>query len=159
MATPFPNDNRAKLNAQQRDHLNDLIHLELDAIEAYDAAIGRVAVLDYRRHLLEFKGDHERHVRELSALVTAAGGEPATKADIKRFLTTGKVVIGDLTGDIGVLKAMTSNEKVTNAKYDEALESPLFASSPAVRAVLSRNRDDERRHKAWIDMALAQLGE
>lgn len=128
--------------------LNDLIELDFDAIEAYKASIGRVANINDRSQLASFLQDHQRHVEELSALVSELGGEPAEGGDIKQVLTKGKVVIGGLLGDRMVLEAMKRNEADTNTAYERAV---ARTDLPAhVRAVLARNLADERRHREWI---------
>lgn len=78
-----------------------------------------------------------------------------TSPDAKRMLTEGKVVIAGLGGDKAVLRAMQSNEKTTNEKYEEALkENELDA---AMRDTLRANYEDEQGHKAWIDSRIGQL--
>ncbi|HEX8903423.1 MAG TPA: DUF2383 domain-containing protein, partial [Longimicrobiaceae bacterium] len=63
----------AKLIAE----LNDLLRLDHDAIGAYTIAIENFESVTYRDTLEGFRRDHERHVRELTGLVRAAGGTPA----------------------------------------------------------------------------------
>lgn len=128
--------------------LNKLIELDFDAIEAYRAAIDKIKDTTSKAKLQEFMGDHERHTRELSDVVRGMGSEPADKADYKKLLTKGKVVIAGLTGDRGVLIAMKSNEDDTNTAYERAVARPDVPSS--VRELLQRNLDDEKRHREWI---------
>jgi rubrerythrin len=56
-------------------------------------------------------------------------------------------------GTESALKAMRSNEKLTNRTYDNALDLEMPAD---VRAVVSGNRDDERRHLEFIERCLEQ---
>lgn len=134
--------------------LNSLIHLDFDAIEAYEAAIKRVGDDKLRGPLLEFKEDHEAHTRKLSEWVTKLGGTPADKGDLKSILTSGKVALASISESMGVLKAMQSNEEETNRKYEEALEQ--VTEPPELVEALLHNRDDERKHKSWIDNQLDQ---
>jgi len=53
------------------DMLNNLIHLDFDAIEAYQSAIDRLNRADDKTHLIAFKGDHERHAQELASQSTS----------------------------------------------------------------------------------------
>lgn len=152
LAQPLP----TQLDPQQIDKLCDLIQLDRDAVEAYEAAINRIDAANFRARLSDFKVDHERHITDLSAIVRQNGKTPPTEGDFKRFLTQGKVVLGDLIGNRGILRAMLSNEKDTNQQYEEAIADPMLATHPEARAVLERNLADERRHKAWIE---AQLGD
>lgn len=138
----------ARATRQAVGLLNELLHLEFDAIEAYEAAIDRLDDATSRAQLAEFCEDHRRHTRELSELVRALGGEPATGPDVKRLLTQGKVVVARLAGDKAVLQAMRSNENETNTRYEKALQSATL--DVRVRAALSRILADERRHRAWI---------
>jgi uncharacterized protein (TIGR02284 family) len=136
--------------------LNDLIALDHDAIDAYQSAVDRVQDYMVQQQLRAFMADHERHVRELSDLVRAHGGSPPTGGDFKRVLTKGKVVIGNLMGDRGILMAMKSNEDDTNQAYEQANRRTDLPID--VREVLQRNLSDERRHRAWIEDRLSQHG-
>lgn len=136
--------------------LCDLIALDHDAIEAYQAAVDRVQDYMVQQQLRAFMADHERHVRELSDLVRAHGGTPPAGGDFKRVLTKGKVVIGNLMGDRGILMAMRSNEEDTNQAYDQANRRTDLPAD--VREVVQRGLADERRHRAWIDDRLSQRG-
>ncbi|MBX3212590.1 MAG: DUF2383 domain-containing protein [Labilithrix sp.] len=128
--------------------LNSLIALDYDAIDAYEAAIDRIDDDGDKAQLEEFKGDHERHVCTLHPLVVELGGKPVEKADIKRVLTKGKVVLASLVGDRMILLAMKMNENDTNLAYDRAVQRTDLPAH--VREVLVKNRDDERRHLAYI---------
>ena len=134
--------------------LADLISLDFDAIDAYEQAIKRIEKdQTAKTELAKFKGDHERHVTDLSPLVRKLGDEPPTKGDFMRFLTQGKVVLASVVGDDAILRAMKSNEDTTNQKYEEALETEGLL--PETRTILERNLNDERRHRAWIESRLA----
>src|SRR5690606_37269226 len=67
--------------------LNDLIELDFDAIEAYEAAIERLESPEYRSKLNEYCEDHRRHTRDLTAQVTRLGGSPETGPGAMRLLT------------------------------------------------------------------------
>lgn len=148
-------ENMATMVGTQKDIasvLNALIELDLDAVEAYEAAIERLDDTDDKARLSTFMGDHERHVRELQTLVEGMGETPATKPDIKHVLTKGKVVLGSLIGDRLILLAMRMNEDDTNTAYDRACNREDLPSH--VRTVLEQNRDDERRHREYIQRRL-----
>jgi uncharacterized protein (TIGR02284 family) len=135
--------------------LNDLIHLDYDAVAAYQAAITRLTDRADQAQLLRFMDDHLRHIGDLAFIVRENGGAPVTEADFKMVLTKGKVVIAGLRGDKAILEAMKSNEDATNAAYERALREPL--GSMHVRQALERNLNDERRHRAWIEQRLGSL--
>jgi uncharacterized protein (TIGR02284 family) len=130
--------------------LNKLIELDFDAIEAYEAAIVRLSDASDAEQLRLYMGDHEEHTRNLADLVIGLGGIAATKADFKRVLTKGKVVIAGLGGNnAAVLKAMKSNEDDTNRAYERALSQEGLPSY--VVDVLQKNLADERRHRTWME--------
>lgn len=137
------------------DLLNDLIKLDYDAIDAYEAAVKHSDDEVLRNRLLEFLRDHQRHTQNLGAEVRRLGEEPADGPGMMRMFTEGSVLLGSFMEDRGVLKAMSKNEAVTNRAYESALEK--LGNHPA-GAVVQQNRDDERRHKAWIDQQLEARG-
>lgn len=138
-------------NEALSDELNDLARLDYDAIEAYRAAIERLESGEYRRQLGEFMKDHERHTTVLAEEVRALGGVPDEGAGGLRMLSEGAVRLGALADDKGILHAMNTNEAVINRSYVEALEK---LEGHAVQQVVARNREDARRHKAWIEAEL-----
>jgi uncharacterized protein (TIGR02284 family) len=135
--------------------LYKLIELDYDAIDAYDAAIERVQDGVTKSALAGFKADHERHVRDLGAVLRSMGFEAAQHGDIKRVLTKGKVLIGNIAGDRGILMAMKANEDDTNNAYDRAVNRSDIAVD--VKSLLERNLADERRHRAWIEQRLTEI--
>jgi len=132
------------------DVMNDKIQLDLDAIVAYDEAIGACEDAEIRSRLQEFRGDHERHVLELAETVLRYGGEPKRTRDFKGFVIEGFTKIAS-RGDKSALQVMRGNEELTNRSYAAALKEDLPAD---VRALLEKNLVDERRHLAWIKEAL-----
>ncbi len=136
--------------------LDSLIRLDVDAVHAYDTAI---AVLnddkEAQNKLRAFKSDHERHVRELSAQVTQLGGTP-TKAtpNPKDFHIPGFNAIRGSMGVEPALKAMRLNEELVNRTYADALKSPAMPA--AVRDLVQRNYEDEKRHLQWITNRIGQ---
>lgn len=140
-------------NAKVIRKLNDLIELDFDAIEAYQAAIERLQSPTYRRKLKEFMTDHQRHTRKLSARVEEFGGAPARGPDLMRYLTKGQVLFAKLiAGDRAILMAMRVNEEVTNRRYELALA--VNGMDAETRRLVEENLDDERRHREWISAQL-----
>jgi uncharacterized protein (TIGR02284 family) len=133
------------------EKLNDLIALDIDAVNAYDAAIKRIQAADVRDRLRSFQMDHERHIRDLSGCVVDLHGKPRQKADAKGFFLKSFTAITAMMGDKAALTAMKGNEQLTNRGYDKALEENW---PPAVRTVIERNRADERVQLAFIDELL-----
>lgn len=137
------------------NELNKLINLDYDAIAAYEAAIARLNNAEYRERLREFKADHLRHTQNLAECVTRFGGKAATSGDIKKVLTKGKVILGNINHDKGVLEAMRSNEDQTNRLYEEALQK--LEDEPQVAGILLGNLEDERRHRLWLVSTLDEI--
>lgn len=132
--------------------LNDLIQLDIDAVNAYEQAIKRIDIPQVAHDLEQFKGDHQRHIEELSAAVRRLGSEPPELSpDVKGYLIEGFTALRSLTGTEGALKAMRSNEKTTNKNYQKALSEDL---PPEIEEIVRRGRDDERRHLLYIENAL-----
>ena len=136
------------------DTLKHLIALDYDAISAYQASVDRLESSRYRRALREFMTDHWRHIQELTPIVSEFGEAAPTHADAKVVLTKGKVLIGQIAGDKGILSAMRSNEDDTNLAYENScarIDVPVN-----IREIFQRALMDERRHKAWLDRVLSQ---
>ena len=132
--------------------LKQLIELEYDALEAYQAAIDRLDDANFKSSFEGFRTDHQRHVTELDGAMRQLGGEPPQSGDIKRVLAKGKVVIGALVGDRAVLMAMKTNEDDTNTAYERACKRDDIPGH--LRTMFERNLADERRHRAWIEQTL-----
>jgi len=135
--------------------LSDLIQIDYDAVAAYEAAIDRLDDAAAKASLTEFRGDHERHTRDLSMLIRDMGETPPTEGDFKAVLTQGKVALGGLMGDKQVLQAMKSNEDQTNKAYEDAVAHPELGAE--TRRLLESNLADERRHRAWIEEHLNSM--
>jgi len=137
--------------------LKELVELDYDAIEAYEAAINRLENGRYKDVLNGFKADHQRHVTDLSGLLKKHNQEPPTGPSIgKQWLTKGKVVLANLVGDDAILAAMSSNEDDTNTAY-ERMNERLDKWEDAVE-ILKRGLTDEKRHKAWLAGSHSQGG-
>jgi uncharacterized protein (TIGR02284 family) len=138
--------------------IRNLIELDYDAIEAYEAAIERLEDPAFRAQFRAFCDDHRKHVAELNPILERLGGIRVVQGDIKRVLTKGKVLIASLIGDRSILLAMKTNEKDTNTAYERAAAHDGLDAQTI--AVLYRNLGDERRHRAWIiETLIARYGE
>ena len=145
----------ATLVGTQSDHgklLNSLIELDLDAIEAYRAAVDKLQDAKAKKALGEFLQDHQRHVDELTPHAKRYAGKAADKADAKAVLTTGKVKLASLVGDKAILLAMITNENDTNTAYERAIAHEGFDA--ALKSLLQKNLGDERRHREWLQKAV-----
>jgi hypothetical protein len=132
--------------------LNDLIHLDVDAIHAYRQAIDACTVAEIRDQLLAFEGDHRRHVTELEGAVRALGSEPVQGQDLKGFIIEGFTAIAS-RGDRSALLVMRGNEEITTRRYDAARRASTDISGDLV-LLIEKNYQDEVRHLAWIKEAI-----
>jgi hypothetical protein len=135
--------------------LLSLIELDLEAVEAYDAAIAGVRDDAIRQTLAGCKADHLRHAEALRPVIEASGRRAPPIPEARRSLTGGKSVIGGLFGATAILTAMDANEGDTNRAYEHACDSAMVP--PRVRALLRAALNDERRHRAYIAQILAAM--
>lgn len=132
------------------DAVKDLIELDYDAIEAYDAAINKLENKAYKEMLIDFKWDQNRHIDELSSILTHHGEEPPSGPSIvKQWLVKGKLFLGTLQGDKSILKAILSNKEDTNLAYlrmtkrdDKWID---------IADTLDRGLIDEQSHKKLLE--------
>lgn len=144
--------NEARLVAE----LNDLLQLDHDAVQAYGLAIDGIRSAEFRQTLIRFRGDHERHIRDLTELINAHGGVPIQLSHIP----TGPMKLavqaaGNAGGDREALLAFKSNERQVRDKYRRLADE---SHAPDVAEVLNRNAADEERHYSWVSDALERLG-
>lgn len=132
--------------------LNSLIQLDIDAVKAYGMALRNIDLPVVAEQIRRFQDDHQRHVTELSPFVLRHGGEaPKLTADFKGFVIAGFTAIRSATGIEGALKAMKTNELLTNSSYQKAVGMGLPAD---VSTVVQRNFEDEQRHLKYIEKTL-----
>jgi uncharacterized protein (TIGR02284 family) len=127
--------------------LNDLIETDHNAISAYNTAIdGLEKYPTLRDNFIQFRGDHERHVRELSPFVRQYGGEPEKKPSGMGVLQKGWTAVSKLGGADAIVSAMTSNEETTVSAYEAGA---IKNFPPEILQVVQRGLEDERRHLAY----------
>jgi rubrerythrin len=136
--------------------LNDLLKLDHDAVQAYTLAIRSLDNDSYRETLRQFRGDHERHIDELTRLIRAHDGMPIQLP----HLPTGAFklavqAVAALGSDRSVLAAFKANERQVRDKYRRVARENHTAD---VTTVLARAADDESRHYAWVLETLEDLG-
>ena len=133
------------------EELNDLVRFDYDAIGAYDEAIAGISEPTIRDQITRFRGDHERHVTELSAEVRRLGGTPPERPGARGILRKTLTKVAGLVGTEAVLRAMRSNEEVLSKQYGERVKLDLPQD---IMALVRRNLSDEQRHLTWIEQAL-----
>ncbi len=133
--------------------LNTLVQLDIDAVHAYDQAIAAMDAAEIRERMNRYRDDHHRHVTDLGALVRQLGGTPPVFApDFKGSIIQGFTSLRSLSGTDGALRAMHTNEKLTNSRYADAVRWDL---TPEVRVMVQAFLTDERTHIEYIVETLA----
>lgn len=139
-------------NQEMAEKLSSLVQLDIDAAHAYGQAIESVDTPEVRDHFMRYLDDHNRHIHELSVIIRELGVTPPEYLrDFKGFLIEGFTALRSGTGTDGALKAMKTNEELTNKTYKEACGLPL---PPIIRALLERNYNDEQHHLHYITETL-----
>jgi rubrerythrin len=136
--------------------LNDLLQLDHDAVQAYTLAIDALESPEFIQSLKRFRGDHERHIRDLTELIEAHGGTPMQLSHVPTGAFKLAVqAVGNAGRDREVLLAFKTNERQVRDKYERMAEG---SNPPDVAEVLHRNSADEEKHYQWVSRALEQLG-
>ena len=132
--------------------LKDIISLDYDAVEAYEATINRLENEEHKKILESFKKDHQRHIEELSAFLKKRNDTSPTGASLKSLLTQGKVLLANMIGDKMILRAMRSNEIDTNTAYGRINNDDDIPEE--IRDTLRHDLQDEKKHLSWIEKTL-----
>lgn len=136
------------------DALKELIELEYAETDAYEEAVERLEAPTYKEKLIEFRADHERHIKEISALLKKNNHEIPQKGTVgKRLITTGKVILANIVGDNTILQAIKSNETDANMAYERINNHK--GKWPEARELIKRGLQDGRRHRAWLETTLS----
>ena len=133
--------------------LQDLIHLDMDAIKAYEQAIKACEHEKVKTQLRSFQGDHQRHVQDLSEELRKLGEQPDVRTDLKGFFIEAFTAVAS-HGTKSALMAMRGNEQLTTARYKAALD--LQDVPDTTKGIVRKSYADEQRHLEWIKMALDQ---
>ena len=143
-------------NATLLAELNDLLQLDHDAVSAYTIAIDSIKNESWRQSLVRYRGDHERHIEELTAHIRSLGGVPVELPHLPSGVFKSAVqAAGGMGGDRAILLAFKSNEGQVRDKYERAAN----AGHPVVTAeLLRRNANDEVEHYNWVTDVLEAIG-
>ncbi|TPG39198.1 DUF2383 domain-containing protein [Roseomonas nepalensis] len=143
------------LSALQAD-LADLLQLENDALPMYTVAISGLRDPALKGRLRAYREDHERHARDLTALIRELGGVPPVMPHLPTgMLKLGVQMAGLPGGDRAILMSFVSNEWQSREKYARYAANPY---PPAVAALIGSHAADEAVHYAWATDALRDLG-
>ena len=132
--------------------LSSLVQLDIDAAHSYGQAIDEIDVPGIRQQVAQFRDDHLRHINELSEVIRNYGETPPEYSrDIKGFVLEGFTAIRSLTGTEGALKALHTNEKITNRMYADARTWDLLSDA---KNTVEINYSDEQRHIRYLEEAI-----
>ncbi len=140
--------------------IRDLLEIELDAIDAYLAAIRRIRDPDAATRLREFVAVHHRQVRDLAECMRQHGGRPPTDGDFERVLSRGRGMIVGLVDDRAILAVIVESEADAEAAYEACLADLADVGDEEtgrLREVVNRGLEDGRRHTAWLQQAILAL--
>jgi uncharacterized protein (TIGR02284 family) len=130
-----------KIDNDLAHELNHLVHMANDLSLAYGTAIRRVENDVLRARLQQLDKSHDRYRIELQECVVAMGHKPARGGDVQGLLERGRVIVGQLRGDVGILSAMAANEEVMSQAYRDALGRPILPQKQ--RAIVERALEHE----------------
>lgn len=129
-----------------RADLSALLAFDRRAAETYAVASQRLRSESLRRSARHFKDDHERHIDELTRLLRAYGGHAAAGGSPETGVVAEENVVGSLTSDRAILRALKASERQGRDAYRLAAKHGFPAE---VAAVLRRASNDETTHYAW----------
>jgi bacterioferritin (cytochrome b1) len=136
--------------------LNDLLQLDHDAVNAYSIAIKSLDNESWRESLVRYRGDHERHIQDLTAHIRSLGGVPIELPHIPTGVFKSAVqAAGAAGGDRAILLAFKSNEGQVRDKYQRAAHA---GHPPETAELLRRNANDEEEHYRWVTGVLETIG-
>jgi len=138
-------------------NLNDLLQLDVDAVQAYALAVRQVQSSSRKQTLRRYQADHKRHITALKRLIRSHGGAPIAVSHIPTGpFKLAMQATGSLGGDKAVLLAFKTNERQSRDKYRRAAEQDNLPAD--VARVLKRAAADEERHYRWAEKSLERLG-
>ncbi|HUE97435.1 MAG TPA: DUF2383 domain-containing protein [Longimicrobiaceae bacterium] len=149
METDIGRSSRQAPSADVLEGLNDLLQCDHDAVGSYEIAVEKLEDREIAMQIEGFRGDHERHIRELNDLILALGGTPKNEPHATAPLKQAIQRIAAAGGDEGILVAWRTNELQLSAKYDSYAQKAMWWPAEAKR-VVDRNALDEERHYRWI---------
>lgn len=136
--------------------LNDLLQLDVDAVQAYAITIRQLESKLRKQTTRRYQADHRRHITELKKLIHAHGGAPMAVSHIPTGpFKLAMQAIGSFGDDRAVLLAFKTNERQSRDKYRRAATGRGLPRD--VARVLKRAARDEERHYRWADKELQKL--
>lgn len=136
----------------QIEHLARLLHLEVHVVSGYDTALDKLPEGDDRTRVQQMRGEHERHVLDITELLREIGEPtPANTGDVDGLVAPAFAALRNASGERDVLQAVRINEQTVGRMYEEARS---WGVGLQVHELLERHDLDEQRHVAAVEEML-----
>ncbi|EPX61616.1 hypothetical protein D187_010235 [Cystobacter fuscus DSM 2262] len=136
------------MDSKMLSSLQELLHIDVDAVMLYDAALRSITHPMAEQALMEFRSDHLRHIRELNDCIEQFGGERACiGVNAEQCDLHGFTPIEEGMPLEAVFMALVDGEQITNQTYERILKEEW---TPEIRSLIDRNFVDEQRHLLWV---------
>ena len=140
------------------DRLSYICKIDIDAVDAYTQVIKNIDEEDQEiaERLKQYRVDHERHILVLTDLIKNMGENPPERSkNFTGFTIEGFTLVSSLSGTEGAFRAMETNEKLTNERYDDARKWDL---NPEIVGIMEEFYSDEKTHLTYIRDILDTIG-
>src|SRR5690554_5101759 len=137
------------------EEINQLLHLASNLCMAYATACRRLDDPRLREDLDLIDHSHDRYRAELGEWIRSHGGQEVGTGDWHSIVERARVVIGDISGDGGILRAMAKNEADMADAYRKLRETPGMPNE--VLAIVDRALDHEQRLRVFYEQAVARV--
>ena len=137
------------------EEINRLLHMASDLCMAYATACRRIDDPRLREDLDLLDHSHDRYRAELGDWIRSHGGKETGTGDWHGVVERARVVIGDISGDGGILRAMATNEADMAAAYRRLRETPGIPEE--VLAIVDRALEHEQRLRVFYEQAVARV--
>jgi rubrerythrin len=132
------------------DRLSYMIKIDMDASAVYEQAIKNLN--EENSNIIErfkqYRNEHERHIHILTELIRSMGDIPPERSKCSnRYLIEGFTAVRSISGTEGALRAMESNERFTNDRYDTARQ---WNFGPDIVGIMEEFYSDEKTHLTYI---------
>lgn len=136
--------------------LNELIRRNKDSLAGIGDALEFVTKPELREGLRKLRTSHEHHIDLLGGTVLLLGGAPAAEQDWHHWISEGKVYLGKLRGDKGVLQAVHSEEEDLRDEYFKKIGE--LKNSPEAVSMIREILDDSEKNLEWLERAIMREG-
>tara|TARA_R110002096_G_scaffold350395_3_gene543609 strand:+ start:58605 stop:59162 length:558 start_codon:yes stop_codon:yes gene_type:complete len=144
-----------QIEEDQLQQLNHLIHLANDLCLAYGTARRRLENSKLIEIFTDLDKSHDRFRIQLGECVTNLGHTPPETGDLHSMIERGRVVIGELQGDEGIVRAMAKNEEELADAFREAILDQLLPAN--VLEIVKQALAHEDSHRAYYNKLLRQF--